>query len=163
MVVTFVLEEGLPTSVLEAEVRAMAAALQRAGVAIVGGDTKVVERGKADGMYITTTGIGRFMPQVTIDASVRPCRGQGDAFRDRSAITALLSFWPVESWILKRICAPTHDAFCRWWRRWPGGRRREFAGCAIPRAAVLPRTLNELARDCGLGIVLLGRRNSDAR
>ena len=59
MVVTFVLEEGLPTSILEGEVRAMAAALRRAGVTMVGGDTKVVERGKADGMYITTTGIGR--------------------------------------------------------------------------------------------------------
>src|SRR5271156_6657714 len=67
MVVTFVLEEGLPTSVLESEVRAMSAALHRAGVVMVGGDTKVVERGKADGMYITTTGIGRFVPQVTID------------------------------------------------------------------------------------------------
>src|SRR5271154_1159158 len=73
MVVTFVLEEGLPTAVLEGEVRAMAAALRRAGIAMVGGDTKVVERGKADGMYITTTGIGQLMPQVTIDArSIRP-------------------------------------------------------------------------------------------
>ncbi len=73
MVVTFILEEGLPTSVLESEVRAMAAALAKAGVTIVGGDTKVVERGKADGMYITTTGIGRPMPLVKIDAgSVRP-------------------------------------------------------------------------------------------
>src|SRR6202007_1501117 len=40
MVVTFVLEEGLPTSVLEGEVRAMGAALRRAGVTMVGGDTK---------------------------------------------------------------------------------------------------------------------------
>src|SRR5271156_2673130 len=73
MVVTFILEEGLPTSVLEAEVRAMAAALRRAGVVMVAGDTKVVERGKADGMYITTTGIGRPMPHVRIDAqSVQP-------------------------------------------------------------------------------------------
>src|SRR5208283_360357 len=58
MVVTFVLEEGLASSVLEAEVRAMSAALRRAGVKMVGGDTKVVEHGKADGMYITTAGIG---------------------------------------------------------------------------------------------------------
>src|ERR1700677_4647560 len=73
MVVTFVLEEGLPTPILEGEVRAMAAALHRARVTIVGGDTKVVERGKADGMYITTTGIGRLMPQVRLDTgSVRP-------------------------------------------------------------------------------------------
>src|ERR1700747_3413087 len=54
IVATFVLEEGLPSAVLEAEVRAMSKALQVAGVALVGGDTKVVERGKADGMYITT-------------------------------------------------------------------------------------------------------------
>src|SRR5271167_4615309 len=73
MVVTFILEEGLPSSVLEGEVRAMAAALAKAGVTIVGGDTKVVERGKADGMYITTTGFGRPMPLVKIDTgAVRP-------------------------------------------------------------------------------------------
>src|ERR1700731_587457 len=53
MSVTFVLEEGLRSDVLEAEVRAMSAALKRAGVSMVAGDTKVVERGKADGMYIT--------------------------------------------------------------------------------------------------------------
>src|SRR6478672_4556050 len=56
LVVTYILEAGLPSSELEAEVRAMADAAQRAGVAIAGGDTKVVEHGKADRMYITTTG-----------------------------------------------------------------------------------------------------------
>jgi len=55
MVVTFVLEAGLPTELLEAEVRAMANAARKAGVKITGGDTKVVEHGKADRMYITTT------------------------------------------------------------------------------------------------------------
>lgn len=65
LLVTFVLEAGLSGDVLESEVRAMAAAAQRAGVRIVAGDTKVVEHGKADGMYITTTGIG------TIDARLR--------------------------------------------------------------------------------------------
>lgn len=58
LLVTFVLEAGLRGEVLEFEVRAMAAAAERAGVRIVAGDTKVVEHGKADGMYITTTGIG---------------------------------------------------------------------------------------------------------
>src|SRR5689334_19563385 len=48
IVVTYVLEAGLPTDVLEAEVRAMADAAEKAGVAIAGGDTKVVEHGKAD-------------------------------------------------------------------------------------------------------------------
>src|SRR5580704_3888465 len=75
IVVSFVLEAGLPTEVLEAEVRAMAQAAERAGVAVVGGDTKVVEHGKADGMYIATTGVGSYLPGVRIDArSVR----QGD-------------------------------------------------------------------------------------
>ena len=48
MVVTYVLEAGLPTAVLEAEVRAMGEAARKAGVRIAGGDTKVVEHGKAD-------------------------------------------------------------------------------------------------------------------
>jgi len=68
LVATFVLEAGLPTPVLEAEVRAMADAAARAGVAIVGGDTKVVEHGKADGLYITTAGIGCPMRGATLDA-----------------------------------------------------------------------------------------------
>jgi hydrogenase expression/formation protein HypE len=67
LVVTFVLEAGLPTAVLEAEVRAMADAARAAGVVIIGGDTKVVEHGKADGMYITTCGVGTPLPGVRID------------------------------------------------------------------------------------------------
>src|SRR6202161_2309846 len=55
LVVSYVLEAGLPTEILEAEVRAMAAAASAAGVVIAGGDTKVVEHGKADQMYITTS------------------------------------------------------------------------------------------------------------
>ena len=73
LVVSFVLEAGLPSRVLEDEVRAMAAAARKAGVAIVGGDTKVVEHGKADQMYISTTGIGRRLPGLTLGARrVRP-------------------------------------------------------------------------------------------
>src|SRR5258708_17117565 len=73
IVVTFVLEAGLPTDILEAEVRAMAQAADTAGVAIAGGDTKVVEHGKADSMYITTTGIGRLLSGVEISPEcVRP-------------------------------------------------------------------------------------------
>ncbi|MEY5097818.1 MAG: hydrogenase expression/formation protein HypE [Pseudomonadota bacterium] len=56
---SFVLEEGLPLSELAAIVRSMGAAARAAGVPVVTGDTKVVERGKADGVFITTTGMGR--------------------------------------------------------------------------------------------------------
>jgi hydrogenase expression/formation protein HypE len=76
LLVTYVIEAGLATETLEAEVRTMADAAARAEVAIVGGDTKVVEHGKADGMYITTAGIGRPLPGLALSArSVRP----GDA------------------------------------------------------------------------------------
>ncbi len=54
----FVLEEGLEFEVLDRIIAAMARAAEEAGVPIVAGDTKVVERGKADGVFINTTGIG---------------------------------------------------------------------------------------------------------
>jgi hydrogenase expression/formation protein HypE len=153
MVVTFVLEEGLPTSVLESEVRAMAAALHRAGVKMVGGDTKVVERGKADGMYITTTGIGQLMPHVTIDTrSVRDgdkillsgpigdhgitillARGELDLEADLSSDTRC---------VLSLVEAMVEEAgpAIRWMRD--------------PTRGGVATSLNELARDCGLGIAL---------
>jgi hydrogenase expression/formation protein HypE len=72
----FILEEGLPLDVLKRVVESMGAAACRAGVAVVTGDTKVVERGKGDGLFITTTGIGMVRPGVELSAgSARP----GDA------------------------------------------------------------------------------------
>jgi len=72
----FVLEEGFPIVDLERIVRSMRAAAQEAGVVVVAGDTKVVERGKADGLYVTTTGLG------TIPEGRSACAGNvraGDA------------------------------------------------------------------------------------
>ncbi|MEI7846575.1 MAG: hydrogenase expression/formation protein HypE, partial [Chloroflexota bacterium] len=54
----FILEEGLQMDVLQRVVESMRQAAEEAGVQIVAGDTKVVERGKADGLYITTAGVG---------------------------------------------------------------------------------------------------------
>ena len=62
----FVLEEGLSMALLDRVVAEMARASTAAGVPIVAGDTKVVERGKADGLYINTTGVG------VIDPAFRP-------------------------------------------------------------------------------------------
>lgn len=58
LAVAFVLEEGLPTEDLARAVRSLRAAADEAGVPVVTGDTKVAERGKVDGLYVTTTGIG---------------------------------------------------------------------------------------------------------
>jgi hydrogenase expression/formation protein HypE len=153
LVVTFVLEAGLATEILEAEVRAMAGAAEHAGVAIAGGDTKVVEHGKADGMYITTAGIGRPIPGISLSAkSVRPgdqvilsgpigdhgitillARGELDLEADlRSDTRAVLPF--VQA--LAEAAAPG----LRWMRD--------------PTRGGVATSLNELARDCGLAIVL---------
>jgi hydrogenase expression/formation protein HypE len=63
---SLILEEGLDSAELRAEVEAIAAAADAAGVEIVAGDTKVVERGHADKMYICTTGIGRVDPRGSL-------------------------------------------------------------------------------------------------
>jgi hydrogenase expression/formation protein HypE len=67
--VSLVLEEGLDAEELRGEIEAIAAAAAAAGVEIVAGDTKVVERGHADGMYICTSGIGRRDPRATLSPS----------------------------------------------------------------------------------------------
>lgn len=153
LVVTFVLESGLPTEILHAEIEAMAAAARGAGVRIVGGDTKVVEHGKADSMYISTTGIGGPIDGIEINsASVRPgdkvilsgpigdhgitillARGELDLEADLSSDTrSVLPF--VEA--LARTAGPS----IRWMRD--------------PTRGGVATSLNELARDCGLGVVL---------
>jgi len=73
---SFIIEEGYPLADLKRIVESMAAAARQAGVPIVTGDTKVVEKGKGDGVFISTTGIGVVPDGVLIDGhQARP----GDA------------------------------------------------------------------------------------
>ncbi|MFC3119740.1 hydrogenase expression/formation protein HypE [Jhaorihella thermophila] len=65
---SFILEEGLPLADLARVVGSMAQAARTAGVHIVTGDTKVVERGKGDGIFITTTGFGQVREGVSLSA-----------------------------------------------------------------------------------------------
>ena len=68
----FILEEGLDTALLARIVASMAAAARAAGVRIVTGDLKVVDHGKADGMFITTAGVGTIVaPQPIGPAEIR--------------------------------------------------------------------------------------------
>jgi len=70
---SLVLEEGLTADALRAEVETIANAAATACVEIIAGDTKVVERGHADGMYICTTGLGRRDPRAILAPSnIRP-------------------------------------------------------------------------------------------
>ncbi|HEU0089812.1 MAG TPA: hydrogenase expression/formation protein HypE, partial [Pseudonocardiaceae bacterium] len=69
----FILEEGFPVDDLRRIVASMAAAAEAAGVSIVTGDTKVVQRGKADGCYINTAGVGMITGDLMLGAAtVRP-------------------------------------------------------------------------------------------
>lgn len=77
----FILEEGLPLKDLERIVRSMQAAAEKAGIQIVAGDTKVVERGKCDKLFINTSGIGtvpegiRIAPEQAAPGDVVLCSG----------------------------------------------------------------------------------------
>jgi hydrogenase expression/formation protein HypE len=62
----FIIEEGFPFSDLEKIVESISRTAQEAGVAIVTGDTKVVEKGKCDGIYINTTGIGEISRPMVV-------------------------------------------------------------------------------------------------
>ena len=153
IVVTFILEAGLRTDVLQAEILAMANAAHEAGVRIAGGDTKVVEHGKADGMYVTTTGLGAPLGGIEINPqSVRPgdkvllsgpigdhgitillARGELDMEGDLRSDTR--SVYPLVNSVVQAA-----GPGVRWMRD--------------PTRGGVATSLNELARDCGLGVVL---------
>jgi hydrogenase expression/formation protein HypE len=74
---SYIIEEGFPLADLQRIAASMGRAAHEAGVAIVTGDTKVVERGKGDGVFITTTGIGIVPPGIDLSGDrARP----GDQF-----------------------------------------------------------------------------------
>ena len=74
--VAFILEEGFPLCTLQKVVESLSYTAHEAGVEIVTGDTKVVEKGKGDGLFINTSGIGRVLPGINLSADqARP----GDA------------------------------------------------------------------------------------
>lgn len=153
LLLTLILEAGLAGDVLEAEIRAIARAAARAGVGIVGGDTKVVEHGKADAMYITTAGIGLADRRATISpASIRP----GDRILLSGHIgdhgsTILLARGHVD--LEATLASDTRSV-------WPFvDRMLDAAGAGVrwmrdPTRGGVATAVNELARDTQLGIVL---------
>src|ERR671922_2520716 len=73
LTLSLVLEEGLAAEDLRAEVEAISAAAEAAEVEVVAGDTKVVERGRCESMYVTTTGIGRLDRRANVSPeALRP-------------------------------------------------------------------------------------------
>lgn len=107
----FILEEGLPIETLLRVVASMAGAAQRAGVSIVTGDTKVVEHGKADGLYINTAGVGLVIARSPIGpSSIQPGDAvllSGDIGRHGVAIMAAREGIGFDAHI-ESDCAPVH-------------------------------------------------------
>jgi hydrogenase expression/formation protein HypE len=152
-----IVEEGLKTEVLAHEVEAMAAAAERAGVAIATGDTKVVERGKGDGLYIITTGVGVADPELVLSpSSIKPgdrilCSGtlgdhgaailiaRGDLELEADVLSDTRPLTP-----LVRALKETARAGLRFMRD--------------PTRGGVGTVLNELARDSGLGVALWEER-----
>jgi hydrogenase expression/formation protein HypE len=101
----FILEEGLPRDVLERVAESMREACAACGVELVTGDTKVVDRGKADGLYVNTSGVGLVeAPRAVTPRAVRPGDAillSGDIGRHGMAVMSVregLSFEsPIES------------------------------------------------------------------
>ncbi len=107
----FILEEGFPLADLRRIAESMRDAAARAGVRIVTGDTKVVDRGRGDGVYINTAGVGRIESDLDIGpASVRPGDRillSGDIGRHGMAIMACREGLEFET-TLESDCAPLH-------------------------------------------------------
>jgi hydrogenase expression/formation protein HypE len=149
----FVLEEGLPFDLLDRVLAAMAAAARENGVSIVTGDTKVVERGKADGLFINTTGIGLVSPGFRPEpAAGRPRDAvlvSGPIGRHGMAVMAVREGLAFETTITSDTAG-----------LWPlVARLRERVGPSVhalrdPTRGGVASALNELAQASGVGIVL---------
>lgn len=109
----FILEEGFSIATIGQIVASMKAAADAAGVVVVTGDTKVVERGKGDGLYVTTAGIGVIETALTIaPSSIRAGDAvilSGDVGRHGMAIMATRAGLQFESDI-RSDCAPLSPA-----------------------------------------------------
>jgi hydrogenase expression/formation protein HypE len=107
--VGLILEEGLPLTVVRRVVGSMRDAATAAGVRLVTGDTKVVDRGKADGMFINTAGLGRILTPAPVGpASVRPGDTvilSGDIGRHGMAVMAAREGFGFET-VIESDCAP---------------------------------------------------------
>lgn len=148
----FTLEEGFPLADLVRIVESMAHAAREAGVPVVAGDTKVVERGKGDGVFITTTGVGVLPDDMALGGSrARP----GDAVLVSGSIgdhgVAIMSKRenlafdaPIESdtAALHRLIAAMLET------------RADIRCMRDPTRGGLAATLNEIAGQSGVGMML---------
>jgi hydrogenase expression/formation protein HypE len=151
---SFILEEGLPLADLKRIVDAMGAASRAAGVPVVTGDTKVVERGKGDGVFIATTGIGAVPEGVVIGgAQARPgdvVIVSGTLGEHGVAVLSRRESLAFETEIVSDS-QPLHTLVAAMLQAAPPGGVHVLRD---PTRGGLATTLNEIARQSGVGITL---------
>jgi hydrogenase expression/formation protein HypE len=148
----FILEEGLQISILECILASMQAAALEADIQIVAGDTKVVQKGKADGLYINTAGVGRIDPAIHISgANAQPgdvVLLSGSLGEHGIAVLEARGELGFTSQVQSDVAPLNHMI----------GRLLQ-AGCQVhvlrdPTRGGLATTLNEIASQSGVAIVL---------
>jgi hydrogenase expression/formation protein HypE len=149
---SFIVEEGFKLAELALIVQSMAAAAKAAGVPVVTGDTKVVEHGKGDGVFITTTGVGVVAPGMELSGhaarpgdSILVSGTLGDHGMAIMAVRESLGFAaPIVS-----DTAALHGLIAA--MRASGA---EIHVLRDPTRGGLATTLNEIARQSGVGMML---------
>ena len=154
---SFILEEGFPLADLKRIAESMGAAARRAGVPVVTGDTKVVERGKADGVFISTTGIG--VAPAGFELSVERVRAG-----DRVILSGTLGDHGVAvmskrhdldfETAIESDSAPLHGLVAAMLAAGGG----EIHAMRDPTRGGLAATLNEMAQQAGVGFRLSEER-----
>jgi hydrogenase expression/formation protein HypE len=149
----FLLEEGFPISQLAAIVERMAVAARQAGVQIVTGDTKVVERGHGDGCYINTSGIGVVPHGVDIrPANARPgdvVLLSGTIGDHGMAVMSVREGLEFETRIASD-CAPLHSLVEAMLAAAPGA----VHVLRDPTRGGVASSLNEIAASAGVGVAI---------
>ncbi len=149
---SFILEEGFPLADLKRIVDSMAQAAREAGVPIVTGDTKVVEQGKGDGVFITTTGIGVVPEGVNISGDRARA---GDAILVSGTLgdhgVAIMSSRESLGFetTIQSDTAALHELVARMVAAVP-----DIHALRDPTRGGLATTLNEIARQSGVGMML---------
>jgi hydrogenase expression/formation protein HypE len=153
---SYILEEGFPLADLRRIVLSMAKASKEAGVPIVTGDTKVVEKGKGDGVFISTTGVGVVPPRVVAPSGDRARPGDvvivsGTLGDHGVAILGCREGLSFETTI-ESDSAPLHRLVARMVEVVP-----DIHVMRDPTRGGLSATLNEIAQQSGVGMVVVER------
>jgi hydrogenase expression/formation protein HypE len=150
---SFILEEGFPLKDLVRIARSMADASRSAGVPIVTGDTKVVERGKGDGVFITTTGVGVVPPHVVGPSAERARPGDAvivSGTMGDHGVTILSSRAGLEfETTIQSDSAALHRLVARMVEVVP-----DVHVLRDPTRGGLSATLNEIAEESNVGMVI---------